>query len=302
MHQPVLTTAILSHLPPLLKKGWALDATFGRGGHTKALLEKHPFLCMIAIDRDSEAVQWGLKNLKPLFPESLHIMEGDFHEYSNMMQNIFPAFLKNQRFDIIIMDLGVSSPQLDQPERGFSFYKEGPLDMRMDQRADFSAKDIINEWSAEGLQDLFYHYGEIHKPGAVVKAIIEERKRRPILHTKRLAELIQKKSGWKKKGRHPAGPYFLALRLKVNNELEGLKKALDPAVDSLNPQGRIFVLSFHSLEDRIVKNMFNSADNKKGRHITKKVIRPSFKEVQQNPRARSAVLRIFEKHQESLNK
>ena len=275
---------------------WMLDATFGAGGHTKAALRRYSSLSVIALDRDLSSVQWGIKNIKPLFPgRSFHLFHSNFHHYPDLMKNRFPLFLKGKGFDIIIVDLGVSSPQLDQAHRGFSFYQDGPLDMRMDVTQTFSATDIINHWSERELMDLFYLYGEIHTARPVVKALLRQRKKASIKSTKELADLIVKKQGWKKKGSHPATPYFLALRLKVNNELEGLSDSLPDMIRSLNPKGRFFVLTFHSLEDRIVKNIFKQAHNTEGINLTKKVITPSLEEIKKNPRAKSAKLRLFER-------
>ena len=273
-----------------------LDATFGAGGHTQAVLKLYPFLSVIAIDRDPLAVSQGIHNIKPLFPEnSLYLLQADFHQYSDLVRQRFFGFMKGAGFDIILLDLGVSSPQLDQAERGFSFYKDGPLDMRMDGTQAFSAKDIINRWSEKALRDLFYSYGEIRQSGPVVKAVLRQRRRAPLESTKQLADLIVKTRGWRKKGSHPATSYFLALRLKVNNELEGLKDNLPKMIKSLKSGGRIFVLTFHSLEDRIVKNIFKKAHGAEGQNLTKKVITPGREEIKKNPRSRSAKLRIFEK-------
>ena len=313
-HEPVLLKEILALLPPTLQnkhtkpthatsaptqKNWMLDATFGAGGHTKAILRQYPFLSVIALDRDPSAIEWGKENIQAHFPkESLHLIHANFHQYLDLTHDCFPVFLKNTGFDIIIVDLGVSSPQLDQAQRGFSFYKDGPLDMRMDRTQTFSASDIINSWSERELMDLFYSYGEIHRASRVVKALIRQRKRAPLENTTQLADLIVNTQGWRKKGSHPATPYFLALRLKVNNELEGLSDSLPKMIQSLNSMGRIFVLSFHSLEDRIVKNIFKTAHKKEGQNLTKKVILPSREEIKRNPRARSAKLRVFEKKDE----
>lgn len=297
-HEPVLIKEILTYLPPLSSHSqWMLDATFGAGGHTKAILKSYSFLSVIAVDRDLSAIEWGLKNIKPHFPEgSLHLIHADFHQYSDLMNHHFPLFLKWKGFDIIVVDLGVSSPQLDQAHRGFSFYKDGPLDMRMDRTQSLSAGDIVNYWSERELINLFYSYGEIRTASPVVKALIRQRKRAPLRSTKELSDLILKKRGWKKKGSHPATPYFLALRLKVNNELEGLSDSLPKMIQSLNPMGRLFVLTFHSLEDRIVKNIFKQAHKVEGQNLTKKVILPCREEIKRNPRARSAKLRIFERN------
>lgn len=295
-HKPILVEEILSLFPSHFKTGWVLDTTFGAGGHTAAILRRYSSCSVLALDRDLSAVQWGLKNIKPHFPDKrLHLIHADFHQYSHLVQNPFPLFIKEGGFDIIIMDLGVSSPQLDQAHRGFSFYKEGPLDMRMDTAQSFTASDIVNSWSETELMDLFCSYGEIYNPSSVVKMLIRERKRDPIDTTKKLADLIVKKKGWKKKGTHPATSYFLALRLKVNNELEGLKQAVPQMIRSLNPKGRLFILTFHSLEDRIVKNIFKQANKVEGCNLTKKVIKPTREEIKQNPRARSAKLRVFKR-------
>ena len=295
-HEPVLVKEILAFFPSSFHSKWMLDATFGTGGHTKAVLNRYSSFSVIAIDRDFSSIEWGLKNVKPHFPEkSLHLIHADFHRYSELMEDRFPVFLKGRGFDIIIVDLGVSSPQLDQAHRGFSFYREGPLDMRMDITQELSAGDIVNTWSEEELMSLFYSYGERHAASSVVKAIIGQRRRASFRSTKELADLIVRKKGWRKKGSHPAAPYFLALRLKVNNELEGLSDSLPQMIQSLNPMGRLFVLTFHSLEDRIVKNIFKQAHKEEGQNLTKKVILPCREEIKKNPRARSAKLRVFER-------
>ncbi len=295
-HEPVLVEEILSLFPSSFQNGWVLDCTFGAGGHTKAILNHYPSCSVIALDRDLYSIKWGLENIKSHFSEqSLRLIHANFHQYSDLMEHHFPLFMKTKGFDIIIVDLGVSSPQLDEADRGFSFYKEGPLDMRMDRRQSFTASDIINQWSEKQLMDLFYSYGEIYNVKPVVKALVKERKKSPIKTTKQLADLIIKKRGWRKKGAHPATSYFLALRLKVNNELEGLSENLPKMIQSLNIFGRVFVVTFHSLEDRIVKNIFRKEDKKIGNHLTKKVITPTREEIKRNPRARSAKLRVFEK-------
>ncbi len=296
-HFPVLVQAILNHLPPqaLNQKAWVLDGTFGRGGHIKALLQKNPRLSIIALDQDKKAIQWGLKNLKPVFPESVYFFHANFHNVSELKTRYFKSHMKQKGFDVILLDLGVSSPQMDEAGRGFSLYKNGPLDMRMDQSQRLTAAHIVNQWGEQPLKDLFYLYGEIRKPGPVVKAIIKQRQKQPFEHSLQLAHLIQKHQKWHRKGFHPATPYFLALRLKVNKELEGLKEALPELVKSLNLKGRLFILSFHSLEDRIVKRYFKMEHKKQGLIINKKVIRPDREEIQNNPRSRSGRLRIFEK-------
>lgn len=295
IHKPVLLEEILKFFPASLKKGWILDGTLGAGGYTKTILTRYPLCSLIGLDCDSSAVSWCTKNIKPQFPKRLHIIHANFHRYPDLMKNQFSLFLEQKGFDIIVVDLGVSSPQLDMAQRGFSFYKEGLLDMRMDTTQNFLASDIVNSWTEQKLRDLFYLYGEIHHSTRVVKAIIKQRKNTPFKTTKQLADLIIKQIGWRKKSFHPATPYFLALRLKVNNELEGLRETLPHMIQSLNVKGRLFVVSFHSLEDRIVKYIFKNAHNKEGLNLTKKVIMPTRAETKYNLRSRSAKLRIFEK-------
>lgn len=294
IHKPVLLKEILSFCPASSKKGWILDSTLGAGGHIKAILNYYPTYSAIALDRDLSAIKWCTQNIKPQFSKRLHIIHANFHNYTELIKSQFPLFLNPQSFDIIILDLGVSSPQLDNGQRGFSFYKEGLLDMRMDITQDFLASDIINQWTSQELKDLFYK-AEIYNSARVVTAIIKERKKTPFTTTKQLADLIIKQIGWKKRNFHPATPYFLALRLTVNNELEGLSKTLPFIIKSLNIGGRLFVLTFHSLEDRIVKNIFKENHKKEGLNLTKKVIMPTRDEIKTNLRARSAKLRIFEK-------
>ena len=195
---------------------------------------------------------------------------------------------------MILLDLGPSSPQLDEPERGFSFYKDGPLDMRMNQDIQQTAGDIVNQFTEEELIQIFKELGEVRNPRSVVRSILRERKKQKIESTGKLSRLIEKTVPWRNK--HPATPYFLALRLKVNNELEGLRESLPFLIQSLRDQGRIFVITFHSLEACIVKQIFKeSCLKKEGVLVNKKVIRPSREEVLSNPRSRSAQMRIFQR-------
>ena len=198
---------------------------------------------------------------------------------------------------MILLDLGPSSPQLDQPERGFSFYKDGPLDMRMNQETQQTAGDIVNHFTEEEMIQIFKELGEVRNPRPVVRSILRERKKQKIESTLKLSRLIEKTVSWRNK--HPATPYFLALRLKVNNELDGLRDSLPLLMNSLRDQGRMFVITFHSLEACIVKRIFKeSCLKKEGVLVNKKVIRPCREEVLSNPRSRSAQMRIF---QRSLN-
>ena len=295
-HEPVLAHTLLEYLPSSVNGSgmWMLDATFGRGGHTKAVLNRLPLLSVMAMDRDRSAIEYGMN-----FSKKIHLFHGNFSQFSSVVEKRFPGFIEREGFDIIVMDLGVSSPQLEDGKRGFSFYQDGPLDMRMDQTQDFSASDVVNAWSEEQLSDLFYECGNIrYGRRRVAKAIVKEREKRPIVRTKQLADVIEKQLGWRKKGVHPATAYFLALRLQVNQELENVQEALPKMIQALKPQGRLFVLSFHSLEDRLVKQAFREAkhlQSKEFMYLAKRGMRPSREEVKKNPRARSARLRIFTK-------
>jgi 16S rRNA (cytosine1402-N4)-methyltransferase len=197
-------------------------------------------------------------------------------------------------FDVILADLGVSSPQLDQAARGFSFYQEGPLDMRMDQSQGATAADIVNSWPEVELLDLFTRYGEVRSPRRVVRALVNDRKQTPFTTTSQLSGLIERVEGWRKKGQHPATRYFLALRMAVNNELSGLETSVPDLMRALSEKGRLIVITFHSLEDRIIKYAFREAPAL-GFPLFKKVVVPSEEEILQNPRARSAKLRVFQR-------
>lgn len=213
-------------------------------------------------------------------------------------QNFYDFVLQNpegRKFDMVLLDLGVSSPQLDLAERGFSFNKDGPLDMRMNQAAGETAADLVNTLSPEDLISVFHKYGEIQNPARVVRAIVNDRVASPFTTTLQLAGLIERVDGWHKKGFHPATQYFMALRLVINRELEVVEKVLPLLMQQMRDQGRISVITFHSLEDRIVKNIFK--DSTEGFLVNKKVIVPSEEECKINPRARSAKLRIFQKGQ-----
>ena len=272
-HYPVMVKEILSYAQPVTKKAWMLDATFGRGGHTRAFQEKYPFIKILALDKDLTAVQYGKKH----FQQGNHffIYHEDFHVFPQKKDFYIEKHNIADGFDWIIMDLGPSSPQLEEPQRGFSFYKNGPLDMRMNVHEKISAFSIINQWSESDLMRLFRELGEIQNPWKVVKAILRQREKSPIQETFQLSQIIEKSQGWKKKGKHPATKYFLALRLQVNNELQGLAQSLPSMIDLLKNKGRLFVLSFHSLEARIVKKIFKESFlQKKGFLVNKKVINP----------------------------
>lgn len=286
IHVPVLLKEVLEmfslveNTPQKL-----LDGTFGRGGHTQALLQQHPGLMAMGVDRDDQAHAYA-QNIysEYLTSQRLKLWKGSYRQF--ILEHPESAF------DLILLDLGVSSPQLDSPERGFSFYHDGPLDMRMGQSQKTTAAEVINTWSEEQLNEIFQEYGEIRSPYRVVRAIVHDRKEKPYSTTSELAGLIERVDGWRQKGRHPATQYFMALRLYVNQELEDLKESLPLMLKALTPGGVMAVITFHSLEDRIVKQIFKD-HMEMGSRINKKVIVPSDEEEKVNPRSRSAKLRGF---------
>ena len=284
-HTPICTAEILQNIPSHSK--CFLDTTFGRGGHTHALLNSFPDAQITAIDCDIAAINYAQEHLNSFIQnKKLKLFHQNFFDID--------SFLENHRFDVIIADLGVSSPQLDDPKRGFSMYHDGPLDMRMNQQQSLTAANLVNKLSEKQLIEIFQKYGEIKSPHKVVKTIFRERKQQPINNTQRLSDLITQISKWKKKGSHPATSYFRALRIVVNNELDDLEVGLISLIRHLKIDGRLFVISFHSSEDRIVKNVFRS-EKDLGHPVYKKVITPSHDEQKINPKSRSAKLRIFQR-------
>jgi 16S rRNA (cytosine1402-N4)-methyltransferase len=294
-HVPVLLEDVLEQVKAIaVHDGFFMDGTFGRGGHTRAILEARPDFKVIGLDCDEEAIAYGFKEMESLVASGrLTLLRGNFSDFDKVL-----SASPHQTVQLagILLDLGVSSPQLDEGRRGFSFYHDGPLDMRMDQSQEFTAADIVNGWDEKGLNDLFHNLGEVRSPFRVTKKILDMRKERAFSTTGELAHLIEKSEGWHKKGQHPATQYFLALRLEVNQELARLEKILAKMVDALLPQGRLLVITFHSLEDRIVKVAFKALDESGvGKMVNKKVIQAEWDEKKKNPRARSAKLRVFEK-------
>ena len=287
MHTPVLLKEILALAGPVEPRE-ILDATFGRGGHTRAFLDLSTKPRVTALDQDLAAITHGQTVFaSEIAGGRLNLIHANFHDLASLT-------LPTREFDFILVDLGVSSPQLDEPERGFSFYHDGPLDMRMDQGRGMTAAQIVNTWPDVQLLSLFQRLGEIRRPHRVVMAIVEDRKTELFTRTRQLAELIERVEGWRKKGHHPATTYFLALRMAVNNEIEGLSECVGEFASLLSPKGRLAIITFHSLEDRIIKYAFRE-NPQLGFPLFKKVIVPSPEEMQDNPRSRSAKLRVFQR-------
>ena len=295
LHIPVLLEPILNFISEI--EGpvrYGLDGTFGRGGHSIAFFDKFKDLKIIGFDHDQQAIDYANENYKELIDsKKLSLIHDNFSNVEEHKTQL-DEFCDHKKFDFILLDLGVSSPQLDEAERGFSFYHDGPLDMRMDQRLELTAADIVNTYSEQELIDIFKELGEVRRPYRIVKAILHDRKQEDFTTTRQLASMIERVEGWRKKGMHPATLYFMGLRLAVNNELDVIKQSIPKMLGWLRPGGRLLIISFHSLEDRIVKWAFKDLQNQ-GRIITKKVIQAEQQEIQQNSRSRSAKLRVFER-------
>lgn len=286
-HSPVLAANVIELCPdiPNLK---VLDGTFGRGGHAK-LIELHRNLeTYLAIDRDPQAIAtaqaWSPKSGKVLIHDG---------EYSSM--TMAAKKFEIPTFDLILLDLGVSSPQLDQAERGFSFKQAGPLDMRMNPRLGISAEELISTCNEEELAHIIYTLGEERASRKIAKAIVKHRSIHPINDTQTLARIIE--SVQPRHGKiHPATRTFQALRIAVNKEIDELKSGLEQIPKLLSPGGRAIVISFHSLEDRPVKQAFSSwKRDGLGKILNKNVITAGREESRLNPRSRSAKLRAFER-------
>lgn len=299
-HVPVLLPEVLKAIAPL-EGSLVVDGTFGAGGYTRGFLEAGAKV--VAFDRDPDAIAAGQSMLAE-FPDRLTLIEAPFSQlHDELVQRDFG------QVDAVVLDIGVSSMQLDQAHRGFAFRLEGPLDMRMDQNGQ-TAADIVNNWSEADLADLFYVYGEERRSRAIAKYIVDVRGEWPIVTTRGLANLIEKLMPTRKRGPgpviHPATRVFQALRIAVNDELGELVSALHGAEQVLKPGGRLAVVTFHSLEDRIVKRFFTEAGEtaRGSRHmpdvsissarfetLTRRPVVPCDEEMSVNPRARSAKLR-----------
>lgn len=299
IHAPVLLNELLTNLK-VKSDGSYIDCTAGFGGHSGKIADLLSSGSLICIDQDINAIN----HLNKLFKgnDQISIIHNNFVNLDR--------FIK-QNVDGIIMDLGVSSLMFDDPTRGFSYRLDGPLDMRMDVNNKITAATIINEYSRSQLIDLFKKYADVRSPNKVVDAIISKRKKRPIKSTTELAEIIAKATPGSLLRKHPAKVYFQALRIEVNKELDVLSKAMQKACSLLKHQGRLCIITFHSLEDRLVKAFFKELTEIKDLYgkdvpirkmskplfklITKKPILPTLEEIRKNRRSHSAKLRVIEK-------
>lgn len=294
-HIPVLLNEVIDGLK-LDSARVGLDCTVGLGGHTEAILQSAPKLeKLVALDQDPAALEIAQQRIAKL-PNSLNqkvqFIQANFGQIANNL-----IVTQTKPFDFILMDLGVSSMQLDDPERGFSFGQDAPLDMRMDPQKTVSAFTIINTWQEDALARLIWQYGEESRSRQIARAICQTRKHNQIGTTGELANLIKTVypfAGLKQKT-HPATKTFQAIRIEVNQEMEMLRDGIEAGLKILNQGGRLGVISFHSLEDRVVKRLFQDALEKDYRLITKKPLVASEQEINQNARSRSAKLRIIER-------
>ena len=308
-HIPVMLREVVDALKPV-DGGVYVDGTFGGGGYATAILEAAK-CTLIAIDQDPDAITRG-KALQAIYGDRLKLVHGNFGDIAGHVQGLGYAGV-----DGIVLDLGVSSYQLDEADRGFSFMRDGPLDMRMGKDGP-SAADLVAALSEKELADIFYLYGEEHHSRRIAAHIVERRKTLPFTRTLDFAEEVAKSKPGKRGRTHPATKVFQALRIAVNSELDVLQKALDDGIAVLNPSGRYVAVSFHSLEDRLVKNAFKDRAGPR-RHVNRykqddttkievvegevydlpyrKALACTAEEAKINARSRSAKLRVLERVQ-----
>lgn len=288
-HIPVLLHEAVEALMVSTNKKY-IDATVGGGGHTLEIILGGGLV--LGIDQDQNALDFVARNQKKsIEDQKLKLSKGNFKDIRKIAsQNNF------EKVNGILFDFGVSSYQLDASGRGFSIRHDEKLDMRMDQDTELSALEIVNKYSRDQLIEIFYRFGEEHNAKRIADAILLNRRKNAITTTKELASLIERVPH-KSEQIHPATRVFQAIRIEVNNEIEVIKVGLRESIDLLDENGRLVVISFHSLEDRVVKQLFAQFEREGiGKNITKKPITASEKELSRNKRARSAKLRVFEKN------
>lgn len=305
-HKPVLLSECLDALA-IRPDGVYVDGTLGRAGHAREIVRRLTTGRLIAIDRDQAALDAAPERFGALM-DRVTLVRGNFGDLTAILSSLGVSGV-----DGMLFDLGVSSPQLDDGSRGFSYLQDAPLDMRMDQSAPLTAREVVNGWDQEELRRILWQYGEERYSGPIAAAIAREREREPIETTGRLAQIIAGAMPAKarREKQHPAKRSFQAIRIAVNDELGEVERMLEGALDALNPAGRLAVISFHSLEDRLVKTAYAQwakgctcppdfpvcvcGKTPKVKLIGRRPITASEKELSENPRARSAKLRIAEK-------
>ncbi len=297
-HEPVMVPEVLSLLEPCAN-GWIADCTYGGGGHSRALLDRFPKVRIIGLDRDPDSIARSQTH------ERLTVLQGNYRNLADVLGSSSLPY----RVDGIFCDLGVSSHQLDTADRGFSYHRDAPLDMRMGPDADTSAAEIVNTADERALEMIFRRYGEERYARRIAAAIVQNR---PFTHTVSLASCIADSvPAAARRSGHPARKVFQAIRISVNDELSALSEFMDSLLGNLTSRGRIVMLAYHSLEDRIVKRSFQDRARRctcpteipvcvcdttpELRLLTPKALRPSPEEIERNPRSRSAVLRAGER-------
>lgn len=289
-HIPVLLDEVIANLN-CLQGGVYIDSTLGEGGHAQRILEAiSPDGLLIGIDQDIEAIRRARENLKE-YRENLITFEKNFSEIHTILKS-----LKIKEVNGVLFDLGLSNLQLSDAKRGFSFQRDGPLDMRMSEKTKLTAGYLLNNLSFNELADILYKYGEERWARRIVRAVVESRQKKPLETTLQVVELVKRavpRSAWPRKI-HVATRTFQALRIAVNNELTVLEKTLPQTIEVLRKGGRICIISYHSLEDRIAKNFFREYRKEGLKTLLPKPITPSRRELQMNPRSRSAKLRVGE--------
>ena len=302
-HKSVLLNESIENLN-IKEDGIYVDCTLGYGGHSSQILKRITRGCLFAFDQDGEAIEYSKKILGQI-NDNYEIINSNF---VNIKEELNKRGIT--KVDGILFDLGVSSPQLDNDERGFSFHKDATLDMRMNQNQELSAKEVVNNYSLEDLTRIFYEYGEEKYSKSIATGIVKYRETKPIETTLELVSIIQNNVPEKyRREHHPARKVFQAIRIEVNDELNVFEKALTDSIDLLNTGGRICVITFHSLEDRICKNIFKKysevdkvykglpyiPDEYKPKIKLIDKIKPSKEELEDNNRSRSSILRVIEK-------
>jgi 16S rRNA (cytosine1402-N4)-methyltransferase len=307
-HVPVMLDRVLALLAPALSSPGAVfvDATLGRAGHARALLDAHPELMLVGVDRDADAIERSRRALASQ-ASRVTLVQARYDEIPEILDGLGYRHVQGALFD-----LGVSSPQLDQPERGFSYSADAPLDMRMDRGQELTAADVVNTYTAVHLARVLREYGEERYARRIAEAVVRARARAAITSTSRLSDLVRESipAPARRTGGHPAKRTFQALRIEVNSELAVLERALPGVLDALWVHGRIVILAYHSLEDRIVKRALAArvtdttpaglplpleAGRPKFRLLTRGAERPAQEETARNPRATPARLRAAER-------
>ncbi len=305
-HLPVMANEVVEMLRPVSPR-LIVDATYGGGGHTRALLEAFPELRVVAIDQDPDAIAQGPA------ADAVRLVKANFASLDQIVEEICQEEIADGAatpcIDGFLFDIGVSSHQLDEPERGFSYRRRGPVDMRMDRDAELGADTIVNEWSVDDIADILWRYGEERMARRVARAIVAAR---PITDTAHLADVVASSvPAAVRRRKHPAKKVFQAIRIAVNDELGSLQLGLEAAIRWTRPGGRVLVIAYHSLEDRIVKRRFAAGTAgcdcppdfpvctcgrvAELRLPVRKPLRPTQAEIAANPRARSALMRVVEK-------